>query len=380
MHYSDVYFLLMLFAPGVLHSPGDGQPAAKPLPQETSTGLAPRTMTLRGNDIPLSKALEELARQTGNRVEDRRQVKDGVKIKLDLDKATFWQALDAVARAADARVTLFDRDALVALADGPYQMVPVSYHGLFRVMVKRIDLTRSFETDQHVCNIHLEVAWEPRFQPLMMESRSEALVVRDDKGRAAEVPEAGQGMMPIGRRLAKDIQLQVAAPHRSASQLGMLKGTLKVVGPDKMLTFKFDKLDKIEKRAEARTQSKDGVSVSLRELRAEGEGGDAIWTVGVLLEYPADGPKFESFQSWLVHNEIYLEKSRDGAGQKFAPNLGYETDDSTDAKAILRYRFGDEPAKKLVLGKFGDWNLIYRTPGRITTMDVPFEFKDVPLP
>jgi len=356
-------------------------PGRRKLPeQEVPRELAPKTITLQGSEIPLSKALDELAKQTGNRALDRRQAKDDLAIKLDLRNATFWQALDAIARAANARISLYEKDALVCLADGPYVKLPTSYHGLFRVTAKGIVLNRSFESDLHLCTIHLEVAWEPRFQPFMLENRNGALVVKDDKGRPLVIPEMGQGMSSADRRVAKEIQLQVAAPPRSAASLGLLKGAVTVVGPGKMLTFKFDKLARIEKREEARTQTQEGVSVSLREVRPEGEGAGAIWTIGVLLEYPAAGPKFESFQSWFVNNEIYLEKDKNGSRRKFLPNRVYETDESTDTRAILRSRFGDDPAKNLVLGNFSDWNLVYRTPGKIISIDVPFVFKDVPLP
>jgi hypothetical protein len=49
-------------------------------------------------------------------------------------------------------------------------------------------------------------------------------------------------------------------------------------------------------------------------------------------------------------------------------------------KAIIRYRFGDEPDKKLILGKFSDWKLVYRTPGKIASVPIPFEFKNLELP
>jgi len=378
MRYLDKLAVVTLLLLGARPLSADEGP--KPQVRETATGLIPRTITLQGKDISLRKALEEVAGQTGNQVKDRRQAKEDLSLHLDLKSATFWQAIDAIAKAADAKVSLYEKDALVALTDGPHVNVPTSYSGIFRVIVKRIDLARFLEVDRHLCSVYLEIAWEPRFQPLMLEIRNDTLVVRDDKGRAVEVPESGQGMLPIGRRLAKDLQIQVAAPHRSAASLGLLKGAFTVVGPGKMLTFKFDKLARIEKREEARTQTQEGVTVSLRELRPEAEEGDAIWTVGLLLEYPSDSPKLESFQSWIVNNQIYLEKERDGAKQKFEPNLGYETDESTDTKAIVRYRFGDEPSKKLLLGKFSDWTLVYRAPGKITSIEVPFDFKDLPLP
>ena len=47
---------------------------------------------------------------------------------------------------------------------------------------------------------------------------------------------------------------------------------------------------------------------------------------------------------------------------------------------LERDRFIDQADKNQVLGKISDWKLVYRTPGKMTEMPVPFEFKDVPLP
>jgi hypothetical protein len=355
----------------------DGKDQESEVPKE----LAPKMMNLQGPNIPLSKALTELESQTGNHVEDRRREKDQAKqLKLDLKNATFWQALDAIAKAADARVSLYERDGKIALVDGPHQEMPISYSGLFRVTIKELHLHRYLDSDAHSCDIKLEVAWEPRFQPLLMETRPDTLVVQDDKGRAIEIPEEGKGPVAIGRPMVQTINLRIPAPQRSAKQLGLLKGNLAVVGPTRMLTFAFDKLAKIEKAADAQKQTKEGVTVHLRELRSEGGSGEEVWTIGLLLEYPLGGPKFESFQSWIVNNKICLEKEHAGIEQQFPPNLGYETDDQTDTKAIIRYRFGDEPDKKLTLGKFSDWKLVYSTPGRIVEVPVAFDFKDLPLP
>jgi hypothetical protein len=354
---------------------------AKAKQPELPKELTPKLFTLQDKDVSVSRALAELAKQTGNEVEDRRSSKDdSAKIKLDLKNVTFWQGLDAIAKEADAKVSLSERDEKLALVDGPHQIIPVSYSGLFRVTVKRLDAIQVLDSDTHVCLIYLEVAWEPRFRPLFMETRPDSMVVQDDKGRDVEIPDEGKGMAAIGKRLATEVMVRVTAPHRSAIKLGSFKGKLAAMGPTETLTFTFDKLKKIEKVAEARKETQQGVSLVLREMVPEGQGDDPVWRIGLLLEYPADGPKFESFQSWLVNNEIYLLKEKDGIKQQFPPNLGYETDDQTEDKAIIRYRFGDEPDKKLILGNIGDWKLVYRTPGRISEIPIPFEFKDIPLP
>ncbi|HLJ94357.1 MAG TPA: hypothetical protein VKU02_14315 [Gemmataceae bacterium] len=371
----------LVLTSGVPWGIGPVQGQTKDSDSDVPKELTPKTITLQETNIPLSKALRELATQTGNQVEDRRREREDIKLsKIGLKNATFWQALDTIAKTADAKVSLYERDGKIALLDGPHQVMPVSYSGLFRVAIKGLHLHHLLDADAHYCDINLEVAWEPRFQPLLMETRPDSLTVQDDKGRDIEIPESGKGPAAIGRPIVKTIDLRIPAPQRSAKSFSLLKGKLAVMGPIKMLTFTFDQLSKIEKANEARKETKEGVTIHLRELRSEGGGGDEVWTVGLLLEYPPDGPKFESFQSWIINNQLFLEREQAGIKQRFPPNLGYETDDQSDTKAIIRYRFGDEPEKKLTLGKFSDWRLVYRTPGRIVEVPVPFEFKDVSLP
>jgi hypothetical protein len=354
--------------------------AAKESGAGAAKELAAQPITLEAKEIPLSKALAELTRQTGNSVEDRRQVKDEMPISVNIKDSTFWQALDAIAKAADARVSLYEKDGKLALVDGPHQNLPVSYSGMFRFTVNRMDLIRVLETDTHTCLIFLEVAWEPRFQPILLENQPEDLVIQDDKGNSVDIPEGPKGPSAVAHRLAAQLQMRVGAPRRSAAQLGLLKGKVRIAGPSQMLTFTFDKLKKIDNEKDALKETQAGVTVRIREMRAEGEEGEQVWTAGLLLEYPPGGPSFESFQSWLVNNEVYLEKEKDGLKQRFPYNLGYEKDDESDNKAMVRYRFGDDPDKNLNLGKLSDWKLVYRTPGKISEITVPFELKDVPLP
>jgi hypothetical protein len=361
---------------------GDDKDKAKTAQPAQPKELEPRPFTLQGKDLELPKVLAELAKQTGNTVEDRRREKTDIRIKLDLKNVTFWQGLDTIAKEADLRVNPYERDGKLALADGPYLAMPTSYSGLFRVTIKRLDTSKMLDTDSHQLIVFLEVSWEPRFKPLLMETRPDSLVVQDDKGRAVEVGEDGKGKGNVGNKMATEIRVPMPAPQRSALRLGVFKGKLAATGPTRMLTFTFDKLSKIEKGVGARKETKDGVTVHLRELRAEQEEDEQIWAVGLMLEYPAGGPKLESFQSSLVSNEIYLEKEKDGIKQRFPNNLAYETGggDMDDNKEVIRYRFGDDSSKKLVLGKFSDWKIVYRIPGRMTEVPIPFEFKDVALP
>lgn len=335
---------------------------------EAAKSLAPKRVTLEVDEISLSKAMAELARQTGIKVEDRRREQNDTKLKLALNKVTFWQALDEIARQADVRVYPYREQ--LAIVDGPHQELPTSYSGIFRVVIKRLAAYRDLEADSHFSIATLEVAWEPRFRPFLIDTRPQSLVIKDDKDKLLPTDDEGGGKSPIEGPIAMTVEVRLPAPPRSVAKLNLLKGNLRAVLPSKMLEFTFDKLDVVEKVPQAREVTKDGVTVALKPSLEK-----VVWKLEVSLTYPADGPEFESFQSWLLNNEIYLLKDD---GQKLPNNAGYATDAVTKNRATLTYNFIDE--RKLPRGKAADWKVVYRTPGAIVEVPVPFEFKDLPLP
>jgi hypothetical protein len=337
--------------------------------------LAPKLFTSKGKATRLSQALADLATQTGNPVEDRRRNKDqDLKLNLDLNRVSFWQALDEIALRADLRVSLFERDAKIALVDGPHQALPISYQGLFRVAVKRLMAIRDLEADRHSWIIFLEIAWEPRFQPLFLDTQPTALEICDGQGLALKELPGGSGRAAVSRPLAIDTQVRVEAPRKPTERISLLKGTLTMFGPSRMLTFSFDNLAPIDrsKPRQTRKETQDGVTVHVREFATEPQ----RWSVNILLEYPAEGPEFESFESWLVNNQLVLEKKT--GKERLPANGGYEIDEQVWPRAVLSYRFIEEG--NLILGRPADWKLVYRTPGTIVKVPVRFEFKDLPVP
>jgi hypothetical protein len=152
----------------------------------------------------------------------------------------------------------------------------------------------------------------------------------------------------------------------------LLKGAISVIGPTKMIAFAFDKLGTSTGSKGARSETKEGVTMTLRDFRVEPD----RWTAVIALDYPPDAPDFESFESWLVNNEIYLQKN--GSSTRIPANGGYEIDDQAGHRAVMTYRFIED--EKVTLGKPEDWKLVYRTAGTIVKVPVRFEFKDLPLP
>src|SRR5262245_7891638 len=363
---------------------GDRPKSNASRPEQVKQQLAPKLVTIKAEKMRLREALKHLTKQTGIEVEDRRRdSSDDPELKLDLKSVTFWQALDTIAKEADLRVALYQRGGAIALADGPHVRMPVCYDGLFRIAIKRITALYDLETDARAYLATLEVAWEPRLRPLFLESRPQGLTVVDDAKANLHLDDDTGGKLPVSGKIATTVDVRLPAPPRKAARLALLKGSMTLVGSTKVLEFEFDTLAK-EKAAKEPKQTKDGVTVKLSRLDLAAD----HWTIEVSLEYPEQGPQFESFQSWVVNNECFLKKA---VGEGIFPNKdGYSVDSLGSNRAVLSYHFLDGRLKKtvdgkvvnekLIRGKPEDWKLVYRTPGPMAEVGVTFAFKDVPLP
>jgi hypothetical protein len=324
--------------------------------------------------LPAADALKEISKQTKIAVEDRRRKKEARAINLNLKDATFWQALDTIAKQADARISLYERDGVPALVDGPHVIFPVSYNGVFRIALKRLVASRDLETANSYQVATLELAWEPHFRPFLLETRPKSFALRDDQNRELPIKEEGGGQAPVEGRLAMTFDVRLPAIPRPSVRMGLLQGELSVIGADKLLAFTFDTLDVLQKDAGKRALTQDGVMAKVSKIQLDAD----VWTVEMTLEYPPGGPKFESFQSWLVNNETYLK--RPSGDQRLRNNGGYALESSSSNRAVLTYHFKDEKGSAVKRGKPADWKLIYVTPGVISESAVPFSFKDVELP
>jgi hypothetical protein len=332
------------------------------------------SITLHADKTPLSKVLEDLARQSGESVADRRGEPD-VAVTLDVQKKTFWQALDETAQAADARVELHARDGRLALVKrSPTDEPPtVGYSGLFRTALRRLAASHDFETGRTAYTASLEVAWEPHLQPFLLETRPHNLAVHDEKGNELPAAAEGSSLAPVDGRNSLLIDVPLPALPRAAAALGLFQGDLYAVGPSKMLTVSFAPLDQL---AKARTASppldsaKNGVACRITRATLD----DDRWSVQVTLDYPDGNVKLDSYQSWVVNNEMWLE-SADGK-ERFTTDR-YLMEESSPRHAVLTYHFTDR--EKMKKGPAA-WTPVYRTPAAIVKIPFSFRFTNVKLP
>jgi hypothetical protein len=338
--------------------------------------LLPRPVNLNDGAIPLSDALAQLSRQTGNQVVDRRHAKADPKLALKLINSSFWPALDVIARTVGCGVSTYQADGRIALVDAPQRQESTAYQGIFRIVAKRVSVTLDHEAGKHTCLVGLDVAWEPRFEPLYLEPGPiQAIFAAASHGTESHAAAAGQPKINVAGRNAQEVPILLQAPMRSSAKIKSFEGHLQVTGPAKMLTFTFPHLKAIKKGDPALQHRQEGVQVSLVEIKTESR----RWSIMVHIDNPPGNSKFESFQSWLGNNRIALERG-DGLDRKTWTPQPYDerVDTETATHAEIHYSFPIAPKEKK--GTLADWTLVYRTPGRIVDVQVPFVFKDVSLP
>jgi hypothetical protein len=178
----------------------------------------------------------------------------------------------------------------------------------------------------------------------------------------------------VDGRISLVSEVHLPALPRSAPRIGLLEGRLNVIAPSKMLTFTFDALDRLDKGgpdAPERRLTQEGVVCRLGKIVLAKD----RWTVQVLLDYPPGNRPLESYQSWVVNNELVLESSD---GKRRLVSGDYVLESATPRRAVLSYHFRDKESQ--VRGRPEAWRLTYRTPASIVEWPVRFSFKEVPLP
>lgn len=227
------FFFLAILATVLL---GDSLPA-----QDGPAKLAPTTVTIRADNLPVAKILADLSKQSGMEVVDGRTAGTEKPLTIQLQKATFWEAVDAVARAAGAEVSLYAAEGKVVLVDRAAEPVPVSPGGAFRTTVKRLDVSKDLVTGHRQCRIGLEVDWEPRLEPLYLEVAQWSVKFGPDGGnKVLEEKKKGTGRMAVFGRAAREIELIGEAPDRSVQGIRSLQGELRIITPEKMWNASFE--------------------------------------------------------------------------------------------------------------------------------------------
>src|SRR5262249_50684652 len=131
----------------------------------------------------------------------------------------------------------------------PMAATPFSYAGPLRVSLSQIVRRIQYENNLKECVLEVEIAWEPRFSPIVFELKPDDLEVVDDLDRkiAVEVDERrpmndepGTIRAEVDRSMVRtDFIVHLAQPQKGAEKIKLMRGKLTVVMPADLQTFDF---------------------------------------------------------------------------------------------------------------------------------------------
>jgi len=338
--------------------------------------LGASIVTIQVQGVRLSEAIRMLQKQSGNPLTDQRDEPANPSIDLDIKEKPFFEALEEVARKGGVGLNFTTNDGSIALVDPAAMSAPadpaearpaglkVLYPGPFRVVLKEFTAKRNFESGTAAANAQFEVDWEPRLRPMLLAWKAEDLKIVDDRGTAVAPRVSRESASVVLRPTnpSAELNINMNAPGREAKALASLKVKADVTVPAALRTFKFPKLT-----AKGVKQTQGDIAVTLESAEVE----EGRWRVNIQVDYSGGGPAFESYQQGLFNNRLWLQRQD---GSKFDHNGGLNQTESDGGRLGFEYFFVDVP------GKPADYQFVYETPGKVETIPLEFEFKDVPLP
>lgn len=332
---------------------------------------AASTVTLRGQALPLGEILAAIQQQTANPIAGAGELKQmGIdpKLEIDFDQTPFWEAIDQVLDRANLAVYSFGQPkALTVRPRGPGQpgrCGRACYGGPFRFEPTSVEARRDLrDLAQQSLHVVLEVTWEPRLAPIVLQLPLKQVEALDDSGGRITVENReAEWEVPVSPdAMAKELRIPLALPPRSVQKIARLKGTLTALLPGKIETFRFADLS----GAGPLQQRIAGVTVAVEGTRKSSKGHE----IRLRVRFDQANEALQSHRNWIFDNEAYLE----GPDGKRIAWGSYETTRQTDNELGIAYLF---PVQEPLAG----YTMVYKTPGLILSAAIPFEVKDLPLP
>jgi hypothetical protein len=336
--------------------------------QAAASFTKPKLVSLNG-EFTITEAIEAIQKQTGNKIvlpggapEEAEQKK----IKLKLDKATFWRAVDELSKASGMQVNTIGGTAgqlTLVPTDQPLNNIPKDASGIFQTSVLQISATRNLEKPQlDYCGLRIRVRWEPRLSPITLAIPAKTIKVVDEFDDTIAIPNP-EAVLSAGVQAEipeVEFSIPIGLVDRQVEKLSSISFQLDAVLPGRKESFEFEKLGRLEN---GYRQSKAGASLSLEGLVKN----EDLYGVTLKLAFDETSNALESHLSWVYENEVKLI-DKDG-NEHLA--LAQESAGRSENAIAIRYYFSEDPAAM---------NLIYKTPAAIVSTPIQIKLVDIPLP
>jgi hypothetical protein len=343
------------------------------LQRESALGtLTASRVTLHGR-YPLNEIVRRIFEQTGNRVEttgiDAARLHQ--EFTVDFASRPFWSAIDEFNRQAVLTCATEHRPRILVLEPAKKRAkdLAVADSGPFRVQIRSAAIRTAFIGSPKLLRIRWSLTAEPRLRPLFaaIEAKRLRLVGVGTTDFKPLTPTAKWELSMDEGAHSLQLNSDFEVPAGSLPSTVDFGGSFNVevaAGPQR---FVFDDLASAHHAA----RKFGSVAVAVRGVDfppSNDRAGTA--RVEISLVYDQGGPAFESYRTWMYHNEAYLETR---SGQRLTPQPIVSTRRQGDGSIAVEYNFAD------VHGALNDFRFVYVAPTLITQVPVEFRLPKIPV-
>jgi hypothetical protein len=354
--------------------------------------IEPKRITYTGKNKTAKEMFEEIARQTGYRLEFGGGGGGGAETKhaFEFDKTPFWQAADAVANATgysvfaeygDDTIRVYNQDVMnphVAYA-GPFRFLATNIQSNRNVQLSNISRRGNNQRANEYMNLSLQVQSEPK-NPMINVMQPELTEAKDEFGGSL-LPPADRNNFRVhyynGGSNGHNHYMNVGLNRgdRAATTIKSLKGRVGIV----LLSGTVPELVvadplKVKKKAFAGR----GTEIDLESVEEDAnQKGNYVVTFSAKKLTPADNPNDYAWgQNLWQRMELTDEK-----GNKYSCS-GPNVQNINVGSVQLTLSFGPEDSRpgRLAPPKLGPPKKLTLNEWLTITHEVVFEFKDIPLP
>jgi hypothetical protein len=267
--------------------------------------------------------------------------------------------------------------ALVPAGQAREGELAVSDHGSFRVAVIAAELRGTPGASPHLLRVAWTLAAEPRLRPLFASIAADRLgaSIAADRLGASSGADTFKPSTPTAKwelslgegadTLRVNSDFEVPPPLQPAQvEFHGTFGVEMAAGPQEIIFG-----DLASGRRETRRAGSVTVGLRGAEFPRAGDGQGAA-RIEISLVYDQGGPAFESYRTWMYHNEAALETK---SGRRIAPRPIITTRQQGDGSVVVEYNFAD------IQGTPRDYRFVYVAPTLITQLPVGFHFSKIPV-
>ncbi len=333
--------------------------------------LRPSKVTLAG-DLSIKQLVEEIEQQTGNAISTSQlsSAQLDQRNSVTLNDETFWSAISFlesknVIAAFDKETGLLTLLPRTSLGSASATAIDRS----FRIVAAPFQPQGTFDDSNTLISTQIRILCEPRLRPLFLRyETSDFQLSPDGDNRTLEPFNAGANIeVPLGNGGREaTLALSFLSPKPLAEKAS-LNGKVKLLIAASEQPITFRKLD----RAKRVSRRRVGVTVTVNEVnfdRSTPTSHDA--RVQLRVSYDLGAHAFESHQTWVFHNRVYLV---DPTGKQHGPNGGFTTLHQGDGSVAIEYSFKNLPAAP------ANWDFVYVAPTLLINVEIPIALREIPI-